>query len=1594
MVMEKTKKILCLLMSVMIVLSVSPIFFTAKAEDAVTEDGFVWRGESTSKAHIVGYKGNEKNITIPMVIEGRTVTAIQVNAFQNNTTIETVIFPETIMYVCQYAFTGCTSLKSINIPAATIAIQIGAFEGCTSLTDVKLFEGLEEVAKRAFFGCTSLESITLPEGVKKIDNMAFQNCSALKTIVLPTTLREIGHSVFMGCTSFEETTLYESVAAIGDNAFKNVPETAVVNVFTLDVYKKLLSAGFKGIVLGAPVENPADYEYTVEDGKAIVTKYKGSDDKISIPAELGGYPVYVIGESAFKNCSQLVRVYMPVTALKVSDSAFEGCTSLTLIAFPEDFSYIGERAFYDCKSLLSVTVPYTVTYIGKDAFANLSANAVVCVTVTEVEKLLADSGYNGNVTFVPENDPKDYVNLGNANAIIKQYTGSKTKISIPEYLGDNLNMPVTAITNYGMSNLRDVVSIIIPETVSWIGEYGFAGNVKMQKVQLPQDILFINSNTFENCEALKEINIPKNVIGIESLAFHNCKSLETIVIPEGVEYLGEQAFAGCKELKSITIPSTVKNIGDKCFDSISKEAVIYVSNLETKQLLRNSGLTDCDIYVEGYGIESYDLFRKNKSNIIGATKNAYTGEETKIIVPSVFEDGNATIIPATLFAKNKDLETVVISEGITEIKAQAFLRCESLKTVVLPSTLTKIGKNVFKDVPEDCVVYVPNNDVLELVRNVFNGIVKGVLLSDTSDYGFEVISKETAEAKITAYTGTDTEIKIPDKCELEGKTYSVAYIEADVFKASKVTKVEIPDSVLGIGNGLFADCAELESVKLPKRLTKISDSAFENCVAIKNVECGEEIAVIGNNAFKNSGIAEFDLPVNMFEIGNGAFENCGQLEKLVIPDSITAIGSSAFNGCNNLTIEANSTEIGKLITASGFKGTVTGVPVTRLEDYVFTYYQSNTKAKITEYKGTDKEIAIPAYTANGIPVCTIGLNAFAYNTNLTKIIMPDTVTDIEGSAFECCVNVKYFKLSNSLVKLGNRVFQGMGKLRELKIPESLTSVPAYAFRHNYSVTELTIPDSLISIEAGAFYFNTGLRKVIIPDTLESIAANAFDTFDKDTVYYCSDKMAEMLNTSKITGIVSTEKPDAEDESTLLYYSYNSEEAIDKIYTKKGDETSITYDAAEKAAKIAAKDLNGDGEIKNAGTFYVLSDGQSEVYDSQISTEKYPYLVLTVKIPSNTVAHNSAEWVTSYSRELRLNNSHPGRGTDTFISTKIGNYKNESGWQTIVISDTENDFMGGNWVSIGLKALSGKTANDGDFIWVKEARLLTEKEYEGYFASSSSTGSTLVDFTLERNFELMSWSDLADTYACYDKNVGTAMICAKDAVSGTYADGVLNQQTAYFSVAFKSVPVSEYPILAIRLKLKNKAVSSGWYSFKTTDTIKEDGSLFYDIMKPVYTATDEWQTIIIDCSKNNAMEHMFMGNWISAAFNLTFTGSATEDDVFWVEWVGVFKSVDDAKKASDANILTKKEENKDNSSSDNNGFDFGDIDFELDDDVDGVLREPQRIEKVTKKTVIIPGTDYTPIVIGVSVGAVVLVALGVFLLLFLKKRKKAHIKKQI
>ncbi|MBE6633653.1 MAG: leucine-rich repeat domain-containing protein [Ruminococcaceae bacterium] len=98
------------------------------------------------------------------------------------------------------------------------------------------------------------------------------------------------------------------------------------------------------------------FTYSIENGIATVTGYTGRERHISVPAMLGGAPVRVIGESAFRN-GAFEEVYLPNGLERIDWFAFQGCRALRLVEIPASVSAIGYDAFSYCSNELRVRCP-------------------------------------------------------------------------------------------------------------------------------------------------------------------------------------------------------------------------------------------------------------------------------------------------------------------------------------------------------------------------------------------------------------------------------------------------------------------------------------------------------------------------------------------------------------------------------------------------------------------------------------------------------------------------------------------------------------------------------------------------------------------------------------------------------------------------------------------------------------------------------------------------------------------------------------------------------------------------------------------------------------------------------------------------------------------------------------------------------------------------------------------------------------------------------------------------------------------------------------------------------------------------------------
>lgn len=160
------------------------------------------------------------------------------------------------------------------------------------------------------------------------------------------------------------------------------------------------------------------FVYSVSDGNASVTGYKGDKTDIVLPLKLQSWsvseisdfafvgktaitsvrlnearylrrigtdsfygctslesisiPIWVrdFGSAVFQNCTSLKSVTFNCVPSKITDQMFYNCTSLDKVYLPAGTSAIGKSAFAECKSLSEVYIPTSVTSIASNAFRN------------------------------------------------------------------------------------------------------------------------------------------------------------------------------------------------------------------------------------------------------------------------------------------------------------------------------------------------------------------------------------------------------------------------------------------------------------------------------------------------------------------------------------------------------------------------------------------------------------------------------------------------------------------------------------------------------------------------------------------------------------------------------------------------------------------------------------------------------------------------------------------------------------------------------------------------------------------------------------------------------------------------------------------------------------------------------------------------------------------------------------------------------------------------------------------------------------------------------------------------------------------------
>ncbi|NLT21214.1 MAG: leucine-rich repeat protein [Syntrophomonadaceae bacterium] len=234
--------------------------------------------------------------------------------------------------------------------------------------------------------------------------------------------------------------------------------------------------------------------------------------------------------------------------------------------------------------------------------------------------------------------------------------------------------------------------------------------------------------------------------------------------------------------------------------------------------------------------------------------------------------------------------------------------------------------------------------------------------------------------------------------------------------------------------------------------------------------------------------------------------------------AMTSTASSAYSNEAAVTT-GSATLINPNITIKPDKD----IPMDHL---LYDYKIINGNAEITKYKGPGGDVIVPS-TLGGAKVTLIDTLAFTKCSEITSIVVPDTVTRIGMDTFRGCTKLKKVTLPDNITSIGLDAFAECSSLSSINLPTSLSKIELGTFNGCSSLTEILFPSSITTIEMDAFYKCTGLTQVTIPEKLVNLSPTAFAGCSKLAAINIAE--GNPVYTS-IDGILYSK-----DKSTLLVY---------------------------------------------------------------------------------------------------------------------------------------------------------------------------------------------------------------------------------------------------------------------------------------------------------------------------------------------------------------------------------------------------------------------------------------------------------------------------
>lgn len=588
-----------------------------------------------------------------------------------------------------------------------------------------------------------------------------------------------------------------------------------------------------------------------------------------------------------------------------------------------------------------------------------------------------------------------------------------------------LSENLTEIKSGAFCDCDSLERISIPDGVKEIADNLFAGSEKLKEVNFSKDVKRIGYNSFSGCKSLERFNYPEGVKEVEWSTFSFCDKLKFVYLPKSITIIADEAFAGCSSLADISIPAKVKEIGGSAFWGCSNlKKIDLPKKLERIEsyTFAFSGLKKIEL-PETVSYIGDEAFYQCKFKTVKFPKIlSYIGRNAFYCCQSIEEiviPGSVETISYSAFGMCSALKTVVIENGVKYINEEAFC-CSGIETLVLPDSLIMIENDICLDTYNlKTILYTGSKDEWKKIY-IFNRNAE----FNNAEIIYNYISSEhTKLKKQKATIGT---------CNKPGYTEGVYCKHCNKWIKGH-QKIEVLHSDINVD--------------------RICDECGQSTI-IESGKCGDDISWVlyddGELYINGSGkIFDFDLysksKVRKLIYGNGiestgCFYSYKNLESISFPDTLKTISFNAFRSCSSLK----------------------------------------------------------------------------------EVVIPKNVTNIDQRAFANCISLKSVVLPPNLDYIDFGAFTGCESLKKVDLPDKIKYIDTHAFSNCIKLENIDIPDKVKFVEESAFDGCSNLKTVSVGKNTNSIDSLSFDNcpnlekfiVHKDNKYFSTDKNGVLYNKKK------------------------------------------------------------------------------------------------------------------------------------------------------------------------------------------------------------------------------------------------------------------------------------------------------------------------------------------------------------------------------------------------------------------------------------------------------------------------------------------------